>query len=73
MQRYFRRDLPRFEVILLTSASHIILHVLSDLARQALSARDAATTRDGVPLFPVAAGANVVTAELVNRLRDEAP
>lgn len=47
--------------------------VLSELARQALSRRDAATTRGGVPLFPVAPNAGVVTPELVNRLRDEAP
>jgi len=47
--------------------------VLSDLARQALSASGGATTRNGLPLFPVAAGAGVVTPELVNRLRDEAP
>jgi len=47
-------------------------HVLSELARQALSARDAATTRGGVPLFPIGSKAGVVTVELVNRLRDEA-
>jgi hypothetical protein len=47
--------------------------VLSDLARQALSAGGGATVRDGVPLFPVAPGAGIVTPELVNRLRDEAP
>lgn len=47
--------------------------VVSDLARQALSRRDAATTRNGVPLFPLGPGAGVVTPELVNRLRDETP
>jgi hypothetical protein len=47
--------------------------VLSDLVRQALSGRGGTTTRHGVPLFPVSAGAGVVTPELVNRLRDEAP
>jgi hypothetical protein len=47
--------------------------VLSELARQALSANRTATTRDGVPLFPVSAGARVVTSELISRLRDEAP
>jgi hypothetical protein len=47
--------------------------VLSDLVRQALSQRDAATTRNGVPLFPVQSGAGIVTLELVNELRDEAP
>lgn len=47
--------------------------VLSDLARQALSAGGVATTRNGLPLFPVSAEAGLVTPELVNRLRDEAP
>jgi hypothetical protein len=47
--------------------------VLSDLARQALSQRDAPATRNGVPLFPVQPGAGIVTLELVNKLRDEAP
>lgn len=47
--------------------------VLSDLARQALAGREAVSTRGGVPLFPVATTARVVTLELVNRLRDEAP
>jgi hypothetical protein len=46
--------------------------VLSELARRASSRRDAATTRGGVPLFPVRPGAGVVTLDLVNRLRDEA-
>ena len=47
--------------------------VLSDLARQALSRQDAVTMRNGVPLFPVQPQAGVVTLELVNQLRDEAP
>ena len=47
--------------------------VLSDLARQALSRPESVTVRDGVPLFPVQPRAGVVTLELVNRLRDEAP
>jgi hypothetical protein len=47
--------------------------VLSDLARQALARPEPTTTRHGVPLFPVRPGAGVVTLELVNRLRDEAP
>ncbi len=46
---------------------------LSDLARQALSQPEGATTRNGVPLFPVQPDARVVTMELVNQLRDEAP
>ncbi len=47
--------------------------VLSDLARRALSGDRGAATRNGLPLFPVSAGAAVVTPELVCRLRDEAP
>ena len=47
--------------------------VLSDLARQALSCQEAATERNGVPLFPIQPGASVVTPELVNQLRDEVP
>jgi len=46
---------------------------LSELARQALSRQDAGTARNGVPLFPIQPGAGVVTLELVNQLRDEAP
>lgn len=45
--------------------------VLSDLARQALSHREEATTRNGVPLFPRRPEAQVVTPELINKLRDE--
>jgi hypothetical protein len=47
--------------------------VLSDLARQALSSSGGATTRNGLPLFPVSDGAGVVTPDLVKRLHDEAP
>jgi len=47
--------------------------VLSQLARQALTRHDGQTARDGVPLFPIQPDAGVVTLELVNRLRDEAP
>ena len=47
--------------------------VLSDLARQALTRRGGQKVRDGVPLFPIQPDAGVVTLELVNRLRDEAP
>jgi hypothetical protein len=47
--------------------------VLSTLARQALTQQPLATTRHGVPLFPVRSDARPVTLELVNRLRDEAP
>lgn len=47
--------------------------VLSDLARQALTRSAPMDTRDGVPLFPIVREGGVVTLELVNRLRDEAP
>ncbi len=47
--------------------------VLSDLARQALSRRAGETTRNDVPLFPIQPQARVVSLELVNQLRDEAP
>jgi len=45
--------------------------VLSDLARQALTRRAPVSTKHGLPVFPVQAGAGVVTLDLVNRLRDE--
>lgn len=45
--------------------------VLSDLARQALSQHDSATTKNGVPLFPVQPNARVVTSELVYRLQED--
>lgn len=47
--------------------------VVSDLARQALTRATPCTTRDGIPQFPVQPDAGVVTLELVNQLRDEAP
>lgn len=47
--------------------------VLSDLARQALTPRPATAIKHDMPVFPVQPGAGVVTLELVNRLRDEAP
>jgi hypothetical protein len=47
--------------------------VISDLVRQALSQREAATTRNGVPLIPIQPGAGITTLELVNMLRDEQP
>ena len=46
--------------------------VLSDLARRALSPSNSRVrTRNGVPLLEPRAGAGIVTAEVVNRLRDE--
>lgn len=47
-------------------------HVLSELARQALTPQVSPTTKHGVPQFPIQPDAGVVTLELVNRLRDEA-
>ena len=47
--------------------------VISALARQALQPQKAKTrARNGVPLLTVR-GTTPITAELVNRLRDEAP
>jgi hypothetical protein len=46
---------------------------LSDLARSALAQQESGATRNDVPLFPVGPEARVVTPELVNQLRDEAP
>lgn len=58
----------------LASRQHISLgKALSELARRALLRQDAAQARNGVPLFPVSPDAQVVTLELVNQLRDEAP
>jgi hypothetical protein len=47
--------------------------VLSDLARQALAKQDLVTVRNGIPLFPIQPKAGVVTMDIVNQLRDEAP
>lgn len=48
--------------------------VLSELAREALThQKDVPATRNDVPLFPKQAQSQVVTMELVNRLRDEQP
>lgn len=47
--------------------------VLSDLARQALTRSTTIDARNGVPLFPIKREGGVITLELVNRLRDEAP
>ncbi len=48
-------------------------HVLSDLARQALTRRTPVSMKHGLPLFPVQPDAGVITLELVNHLRDETP
>jgi len=47
--------------------------LLSALARMALTPKVSGRERNGVPLFPVKRGARVVTMDLINRLRDEAP
>ena len=47
--------------------------VLSDLARRALTQQPTSTARHGAPPFPIQREAGVVTLELVNQLRDEAP
>lgn len=47
--------------------------VLSDLSRQALMKGAVAGSRHGVPLFPAGDEGGIVTIELINRLRDEAP
>ncbi|MGB9633934.1 MAG: CopG family transcriptional regulator [Chloroflexaceae bacterium] len=45
--------------------------VISDLVRQALTPPAPGQIRNGVPLFPIQPGAQVVTPELINQLRDE--
>jgi hypothetical protein len=51
--------------------------VISELARRGLASEhaaspdDAGRQRNGVPLFPVRAGAGVVTPDLVRQLLDE--
>lgn len=48
--------------------------VVSELARKGLTPPPAPRKyRNGVPLLPVRPGAQPVTLELVNRLRDELP
>jgi len=47
--------------------------VVSDLVRQALMRQVNAATRNGIPIFPIQPDAGIVTLEMVNQLRDEAP
>ncbi len=47
--------------------------VLSELARKGLHRNRALRMRNGAPLFPTRPGSSLVTLELVNRLRNEAP
>ncbi len=44
--------------------------VLSDLARESLIRQESLETRNEVPLFPKKEGAQVITLELANQLRD---
>lgn len=47
--------------------------VISDLARRSLHRPRAGGERNGIPLLAPRPGASVVTLDLVNELRDEAP
>ena len=47
--------------------------LVSELVRKTLMPRVKGRERNGVPLFPAKPGSGVVTMDLVNRLRDEAP
>ena len=47
--------------------------VLSELARQSLTRRVEAGTRNDVPLFPHQPNAKIITLDIVNELRDETP
>ncbi len=47
--------------------------VVSDLARRSLRPPSAALARNGIPLLPTCKPGVIVTAEMVNALRDEAP
>jgi len=47
--------------------------VVSELVREALTRESVTEAEDGFPIFPRRPGGQVVTLELVNRLRDEIP
>ncbi|MDO5622910.1 MAG: hypothetical protein Q4G24_15800 [Paracoccus sp. (in: a-proteobacteria)] len=47
--------------------------VISDLARRSLHRPKAGRERNGIPLLASRPGAPLVTLDLVNELRDEAP
>lgn len=47
--------------------------VISNLARRALAPEQRSELRNGVPLLPPRVGEGVVTAEEVQRLRDDEP
>jgi len=47
--------------------------VISEMARKSFQPEGKILVRNGVPLFPYSGKGEIVTMELVNRLRDEAP
>jgi hypothetical protein len=47
--------------------------IISELARRSLQRPLSQTSRNGIPLLAPKSGARIVTLEMVNRLRDEAP
>ena len=47
--------------------------VVSELARRALQKERAPSQRNGVPLLPIQKPSVIVTLDVVNALRDEAP
>ena len=48
-------------------------HVVSELARNSLRPPAPSTERNGIPLLPVRRPNAIVTLDVVNALRDEAP
>ncbi|CAN7483217.1 CopG family transcriptional regulator [Pararhizobium sp. LjRoot238] len=48
-------------------------NVISDLARQALRRTEQPRVRNGIPLLPAGSSKTIVTLEIVNALRDDAP
>jgi hypothetical protein len=58
---------------LATQQGRTLGDVVSDLARKALQRTGAPSERNGVPLLPVTNKNALITLEIVNALRDEAP
>jgi len=56
-----------------SQTNRTIGEVVSDLARRALRPPASVGERNGVPLLPVRKPGVMVTAEMVNALRDEMP
>jgi|UPI00055FBCBD superfamily II DNA or RNA helicase len=48
-------------------------NVISDLARQALWRTEQPQERNGIPLLPTGSKKTIITLEIVNALRDDAP